>query len=284
MSSNIILSADSTCDLGDELRARYHVEFYPFHVLLDGKMYADGVDLMPDQIYEVYHEKKILPKTAAINAAEYAEFFRKWTSQGYEVIHFTLGSGLSAAYNNCRMAVEEVKGAYVIDSRNLSTGSGLAIIEAAERIEAGMPAAQIAEEVQELTSHCHASFIIDTLEFLYKGGRCSALQMLGANVLQLKPCIEVNNADGTMGLGKKYRGSLDKALAQYVQDKLGGRTDLKEDRVFITHSGISQERIDMVREQIQQYASFKEIFVTRAGCTISSHCGPNTLGVLFMTK
>ena len=138
--------------------------------------------------------------------------------------------------------------------------------------------------VQELTARCHASFVIDTLEFLYKGGRCSALAMLGANLLQLKPCIEVNPADGSMNVGKKYRGSLDKALSQYVRDKLEGCADLKTDRVFITHSGISQERIDMVRDLVKQYADFKEIYVTRAGCTISSHCGPNTLGVLFLQK
>ncbi|MCI8554380.1 MAG: DegV family protein [Clostridiales bacterium] len=284
MSSRIILSADSTCDLGDELRARYDVQYYPFHVILDGRQYGDGVDLTPDRIYEVYRERKILPKTAAINAAEYTEYFSQWTSQGYEVIHLTLGSGLSAAYQNCRMAAESMTGVYAIDSRNLSTGSGLAVIEAAERIAAGMPAAQIAQEVQELTARCHASFVIDTLEFLHKGGRCSALARLGANLLQLKPCIEVNNADGTMSVGKKYRGSLDKALEQYVRDKLTGRGDLKNDRVFITHSGISEERIAMVRRLVEELADFREIFVTRAGCTISAHCGPGTLGVLFMTR
>ena len=284
MSSHIILSADSTCDLGDELRARYNVQYYPFHVILDGETYADGVDLRPDQIYEVYREKKILPKTAAINTAEYVEYFKQWTDQGYEVIHFTLGSGLSATYNNCRLAAQELPGVYAIDSRNLSTGSGLLVIEAAERIAAGMPAAQIAEEVQALTSHSQASFIIDTLEFLYKGGRCSALAMLGANMLQLKPCIEVDNSSGAMNVGKKYRGSLEKALSQYVKDKLEGRTEIRSVRIFITHSGISQERIDLVKKLVKQYGDFKEIFVTRAGCTISSHCGPNTLGVLFMTK
>ena len=191
---------------------------------------------------------------------------------------------LWATYNNCRLAAEEVPGVYVVDSCNLSTGSGLLVIEAAERIAAGMPAAQIAEEVQALASHAHASFVIDTLEFLYKGGRCSALQMLGANVLQLKPCIEVKNADGTMNVGKKYRGSLDKALVQYVHDRLDGVENIKEDRVFITHSGISQERIDLVKREVEKTGLFREIFVTRAGCTISSHCGPNTLGVLFMTK
>ncbi len=284
MSSKIVLSADSTCDLGDELRQRYEVNYYPFHVILDGNTYGDGVDLVPDQIYEVYRTRKVLPKTAAINTAEYMEYFRQWTDQGYEVIHITLGHGLSATYNNCRLAAEEMPGVHVIDSCSLSTGSGLLVIEAAERIAAGMPAAQIAREVQDLASHVNASFVIDTLEFLYKGGRCSALQMLGANLLQLKPCIEVNNADGTMDVGKKYRGSLDKALAQYVGDRLTGRDDLRDERVFITHSGISQERIDLVKREVEKLHSFREVFVTRAGCTISSHCGPNTLGVLFMTK
>lgn len=284
MAKPIVLCADSTCDLGDTLRERYHVHYYPFHVILDGKTYSDGVDLMSDDIYRVYREKHILPKTAAINMAEYQEFFRPFVEQGCEVIHITLGSGLSASYNNCRLAAEGMEGVYAVDSRNLSTGSGLLVIEAAQRIAAGMPASEIAQELNEVASHCHASFVLDNLEFLHKGGRCSALARLGANLLQLKPCIEVDNTDGHMTVGKKYRGTLDKALAGYVQDKLQGRTDLIRDRVFITHSGISEERIQMVRELVQKYADFDEILVTRAGCTISSHCGPNTLGVLFMTK
>lgn len=284
MAKPIILCADSTCDLGDVLRERYQVHYYPFHVILDGVMHGDGVDLTPDDIYRVYHDKHILPKTAAINTAEYQAFWQPFVEQGYDVIHITLGSGLSASYNNARMAAADMEGAYAVDSRNLSTGSGLLVIEAAERIAAGMPAAQIVQELEEVASRCHASFVIDTLEFLHKGGRCSALAKLGANLLSLKPCIEVDNSSGCMSVGKKYRGTLDKALAQYVRDRLEGRTDLKKDRVFITHSGIAEERIDMVRGLVQQYADFDEIFVTRAGCTISSHCGPNTLGVLFMTK
>ena len=284
MANKVILCAYSTCDLGPELVERYHVNYYPFHVILEDKTYGDGVDLIPDQIYQVYEEKKVLPKTAAINTAEYVEFFKQWTDKGYEVVHVTLGSGLSATYNNCRLAAEELPGVYAVDSRNLSTGSGHLVIEAAERIAAGLPAKQVAEEVQALTGKVNASFVIDTLEFLYKGGRCSALQMLGANVLHLKPCIEVDNTSGCMSVGKKYRGSLEKALEQYVKDRLEGRTDIVYRRAFITHSGISEERIALVRSLVEKYARFEELFVTRAGCTISSHCGPNTLGVLFMEK
>ncbi len=285
MAKPIVLCADSTCDLGPELVERYNVKVYPFHVLLDGQTYSDGVDLVPDDIYRVYKEKGMLPKTAAINMAEYLEYFQSFVDEGFEVIHINLGAGLSSSHNNARMAAEELEGVYVVDSANLSTGSGLLVIEAAERIEAGMEAAKIAEELRELVTKSHASFVIDTLEFLHKGGRCSALARFGANLLGLKPCIEVNNTDGgKMGVGKKYRGTLEKCLTQYVKDRLEGRDDLKLDRVFITHSGISDERIELVRELVKQYADFEEILVTRAGCTVSSHCGPNTLGVLFMTK
>ena len=284
MAKKVILCADSTCDLGPELIERYQVHCFPLHVILEDKTYADGVDLTPDDIYDVYRQKQVLPKTAAVNTAEYLDFCKPFIDDGCEVVYISLGSGLSASYNNCRMASEELPGLYVVDSRSLSTGSGLLVLEAADRIAAGMPAEQIAREVQALTEKTHASFVIDTLEFLYKGGRCSALAMFGANLLQLKPGIEVNNADGSMGVGKKYRGSLDKALQQYVKDKLEGRTDIRTNRVFITHSGISDERIAMVKSLVEQCMPFDEIFITRAGCTISSHCGPNTLGVLFMTK
>lgn len=284
MAKPIILTADSTCDLSETLLDRYQVKLYPFHILLDGQTYSDGVDLHPDDIYRVYKKKHVLPKTAAINLAEYIEFFEQFTNDGYEVIHLNLGSGLSSSHNNARMAAEEMEGVYVIDSCSLSTGTGLLVIEAAERIAAGMEAAQIADEVRALTEKVEASFVIDTLEFLHKGGRCSALARLGANLLSLKPCIEVSTENGSMGVGKKYRGTLEKALQQYVKDRLEGRTDLKTDRIFITHSGISDERIAMVKDLIGQYASFDEIHVTRAGCTISSHCGPNTLGILFLTK
>lgn len=216
--------------------------------------------------------------------AEYTDFCKQWLDEGAEVIYINLGGALSASHNNCRMAAEELPGMYAVDSKNLSTGTGLLVIAAAERIAAGLPAAQIAAELNELTSHVDASFVLDTLEFLYKGGRCSALAMMGVNMLQLKPCIEVNNTSGSMGVGKKYRGSLDKALTQYVKDRLEGRTDIDTRRIFITHSGISEERIALVRAEVQKYQQFDEILVTRAGCTISAHCGPNTLGILYMTK
>ncbi len=285
MSKKVITCADSTCDLSPELKEKYQISTYPLHVLLEEKSYSDGVDLTPDEIYATYRERKVLPKTAAVNAAEYEEFCKPWLDDGCEIVYISLGSGLSTSHNNCRLAAEELEGLYVVDSKNLSTGSGLLVLAAAERAQAGMSAAQIAEELRALVPTVESSFVIDNLEFLHKGGRCSTLAMMGANVLQLKPCIEVRVAEnGSMGVGKKYRGSLDKCLQQYVKDRLEGRTDIDTHRIFITHSGISDERVELVRNEVQKYAQFDEILVTRAGCTISAHCGPNTLGILFMTK
>jgi DegV family protein with EDD domain len=212
------------------------------------------------------------------------DFFRPFVEQGYEVIHINLGSGLSASHQNCCLAAAEMPAVHPVDSASLSTGTGLMVLEVADKVAAGFSVEEILAMIPQIRAHCHASFVVDTLEFLYKGGRCSALAMFGANLLQIKPSIAVSTEDGSMDVDKKYRGTLDKALTNYVCDKLEGRTDLKTDRIFITHSGISLERIQMVRELIGQYAKFDEILVTRAGCTISSHCGPNTLGILFMTK
>ena len=281
---NYKITADSTCDLSPELIEKYHVHLKPLHIILEGKSHDDGVDITPDQIYDIYREKKILPTTSAVNVEEYKEMARPFIEAGNDVIHINLGSGISTSHNSCRIAAEETPGLYCIDSGNLSTGMGLVVIAAAERIAAGMPVEQIVSEVQEFTHHVEASFVIDTLEFLHKGGRCSTLAMLGANLLKLKPCIEVNNADSSMTVGKKYRGSLDKALLDYVKDRLEGRTDIRTERIFITHSGISDERVELVKKAVEQYQHFDEILVTRAGCTISSHCGPNTLGILFVRK
>ncbi len=284
MAKPIVLCADSTCDLGAELIEKYGVHVLPMHVNLGDSTYADGVDLTPDDIYAVYREKKILPTTSATNMEEYKEFVRPFLDAGNDVIFVNLGSGISTTHNSCRLAAEETPGLYVIDSGNLSTGMGHVVLAAAERIAAGLPAERIVEEVRELTKRVDASFVLDTLEFLHKGGRCSTIAMLGANMLKLKPCIEVNNEDSTMTVGKKYRGALDRCLEEYVADRLKDRTDIDTHRIFITHSGISDERIELVKNAVNKYMQFDEILITRAGCTISAHCGPNTLGILYVRE
>lgn len=281
---NVLITADSPCDLGESLQSRYQLHYYPYHIILDGKEYTDGVDITPDDLFKVYRERKLLPKTAAIGIGEYMDFLRPLVEQDFEIVHFCLGSALSAAYQNCCAAAEELGHVYPVDARSLSTGIGLQVIEAAEMARTGLSAAEIQAEAKKLADRSHASFILDTLEFMHAGGRCSTVAALGANLLKLKPCIEVHpEKNGAMEVGKKYRGDLKKVLVQYTKDTLN-RDDLQLDRVFITHSGIPQEYIDLVRDTIISCADFQEIHVTRASCTISCHCGPNTLGVLFLTK
>ncbi|MBP3936540.1 MAG: DegV family protein [Clostridia bacterium] len=283
--SKIIVTADSTCDLGEELKARYEITYYPLHVILNGKQYNDGVDITPDEIYENYYANHTLPSTAAVNVDEYLAFFKQYTDAGYQVIHVNLGSGLSSCYQNARLAAGELEGVYVIDGQNLSSGMGLVVIEVAKRVQAGMEAEQIVAEVEALRTKCHASFILENLEFLHKGGRCSAVAVMGANLLKLKPQILVDNTSGKMDAAKKYRGSFSKALAEYVADELKDRTDVETDRIFITHSGMTDPSIlEQAVALVKQYQNPDEICVTRASCTISSHCGPNTIGVLYRTK
>lgn len=284
MDRKIILSADSTCDLGEELKEKYQVHFYPFHIILDEKDYQDNVDIYPEDIYQAWWEKKQLPKTAAINVTEYVEYFQRWVEEGYEIIHLNLGSALSSAHQNCLLAASELGHVYPIDACNLSAGIGLLVIQAAEMVEAGLSAAEISERLKEMTGKVHSSFILDTLEFMRAGGRCSAVVAYGANMLGLKLCIEVSNQNGSMKVGKKYRGKLEKVLKHYVTEKLAQYSDIDYRRVFITHSGIDEKYITLVRNTIEDAADFEQIYVTKASCTISSHCGPNTLGILFMTK
>lgn len=281
----VILSADSTCDLGEELKTRYNVQYYPFHIILEGKDYQDNVDIHVQEIYQAYYDRKALPATAAINVEEYVDYFRPWVDQGFDVIHFCLGGALSSAQRNCVLAARELGGhVFPIDSCNLSTGIGLQIIEAGERIQAGMPAAEIAQAMAGIIPHCHASFILDTLEFMRAGGRCSAIVAVGANLLSLKPCIEVDNSNGSMKVGKKYRGNLKKVLPQYVRDKLTQYDNIKRDHLFITYSTIDPSYVELVRQAVLEVMDFREIHITTASCTIASHCGPNTLGILFETE
>lgn len=282
--SNIILSADSTCDLGEALKKENSVHYYPFHIILDGRDYRDNVDITPEEIFRMYDEKKLLPKTAAINVQEYLDYFRPFVEQGFEVVHLNLGGALSSAHQNCMLAARELGHVYPVDSCNLSTGIGHLVLDGAALIRGGGTAKETAEALSARRTQVHSSFILDTLRFMSAGGRCSAVTALGANLLGIKPCIEVDNTSGAMTVGKKYRGALEKVLVRYVHDKLGQYGRLRTDKIFITHSGIGASYIEAVRKAIQETAGFAQIYVTQASCTISCHCGPNTLGILFETE
>ena len=279
MEKKVIIAADSTCDLGAELIARYDIKILPLRVHLGEAEYSDGVDIDPDAIYRHYEEHKELPKTAAPNIADFEDLFEAQKGQN-GVVLFTISAEMSSTYNNARLAAMNFENVHVVDSRNLSTGGGLLVIAAAEMALAGKSAAEIAESCRARTALVDASFVVDDLEFLHKGGRCSAVAAFGANLLQLKPCIGVR--DGKMGVGKKYRGKFGAVLKKYVADRIGAGTGIDLSRVFVTHAGCDAAIVDECVAQVKALAPFAEVHVTRAGCTISSHCGRNTLGVLFL--
>ena len=280
MSAKIVIASDSTCDLSPELIEQYGVQILPLGVALGERQYTDGVDIDPDFIYEHYEKTGVLPKTSAINIAECEDFFKKHTADGASVILFTISSDMSSTNNNARLAAESCERAYVVDGRNLSTGGGLLVLKACEMAAEGKSPEEIVETCNSLAPCVDASFIIDSLEFLYKGGRCSALAAFGANMLSLKPCIVVK--DGKMGVGKKYRGKFSAMLPKYVNDRLGDASDVIKDHIFITHAGCEQSVVDACVTEVRAIAPEANIHITRAGCTISSHCGRNTLGVLFI--
>lgn len=282
--SKIILTADSTCDLTPELKNKYQVSYIPLHIVLGEKSYEDGVNIMPQEIYQNFEATGVLPRTAAVNTAEYLEVFRPVVERGDSVIHINLGSAISSSYQNACIAAEELGNVYVVDSCNLSTGSGHIVIEAAKMIGQGMEASEIAEKLRSLTKKVHSSFVIDKLDYLCAGGRCSTLAVLGANLLRIKPSIFVSNADGSMTVGKKYRGKLENVLIQYVDEQLSAYDNIRTDKIFITHAGIGEEYVKLVYDHLKSRNFFENIYITTASCTISSHCGPGTLGILFMTE
>ena len=280
--NNIVITSDSTSDLSSELRQRYNITVLPLGVTLGGKVYKDGVDITPDDIYAHHDKTGELPKTTAANVDECYNFFKGFTDEGKTVIHFDISSQMSSTFNNARIAAEELQNVYVIDSANLSTGIGLLVIAAAEMVNEGLEAEKIVEKINELVPKVDVTFVIDNLEYLYKGGRCSALAAFGANMLKLKPCIEVK--DGAMGVCKKYRGKYSDVLKTYVSERLGDGSNIDDSRIFVTHAGCDEEVVKQVVEQVKATGIFKEVVLTRAGCTVSSHCGADTLGVLFIRK
>ena len=278
----VLITRDSTSDLPPELVEKLNIKTIPLVVTLGNKAYQDGVDITPEDIYKYHDENGVLPKTSAANVDDMINFFEPFVKEGYEIVHFAISSSMSSTYQNSCIAADEFEGIYVVDSQNLSTGEGLLVLKACEWAAEGLSAKEIYDKVNELIPRVDASFVIDSLEYLHKGGRCSALAALGANLLKLKPCIEVQG--GSMGVSKKYRGKYSETLKQYVADRLTDYSDIDLSRVFVTHAGCDEEIVNQVVEQVKATAPFKELIISRAGCTVSAHCGRNTLGVLYIRK
>lgn len=275
--------SDSTCDLSQELMETYHVSILPLHILLGDKEYEDRISITPDEIYAWADANKTTPKTSAVGMMDAIELLRPHVEAGDEVVCFTISGAMSTTYNVVRMAAEELDAqeqVFVVDSENLSTGIGLLVIEAAMLAEAGKSGAEIFERMEQLKPLVRSSFVVDTLTYLHRGGRCSAVAAMAGGVLKLHPKIVVEN--GRMDATKKYRGKMDAVIRSYVKDLEEDMKHAKKDRVFITHSGCSREIIEGTRAELDALGIFDEILVTRAGGVISSHCGPGTLGVLYI--
>lgn len=279
----IKVTSDSTCDLSPDIIEKYSIGILPLYIVKDGKSYKDTLEITPQDIFDHVEKTGNPCSTTAVNVAEYHTYFSDILKDFDAIIHFTISSEMSICYQNASLVAEELGNIYVIDSRNLSTGIGHLVMDAAILAAEGkLTPAEIADEINRRKAKLDVSFVIDTLKYLHKGGRCSAVAALGANLLSLKPCIEV--VDGKMGVGKKYRGTLEKCLHNYIDDRLKSRDDVDFRRIFITHSGVADETIVEIKAMVESCGDFEEIIITRAGCTVSNHCGPNTLGVLFYRK
>ena len=276
----IKITADSTCDLGKELAQKYDIDFMPLNIALGDNDYLDGVTIVPDDIYKFYEETKCLPKSGARSAYDYEEFFKKYASDDCAVIHFNISEQMSVSHNNAVMASKEVPNVYVIDSKNLSTGTALLMLYAQDLIEEGLAVEEIVEKVMARRDNVRASFVVDSLEFLHKGGRCSATSKIFANMLGIKPVIEVK--DGAMGVAKKHMGTYKRCITKYIKETFEAYPNPDTKRIFVTHTKMAPEILELVMDLVKSYGVFEEIIETTAGCTITTHCGEGTLGVLFI--
>ena len=277
--------ADSTCDLSQELIEKYNIQIAPLHIVLGEKEYKDGEEISPDEIYAWADEHEDTPKTSAIGFEDVMDIMKPLVGTKDEMVVFTISGKMSTTVNVFRMVAEELEvedQVTVIDSENLSTGAGLMVIKAAAMAQEGKNRVEICQAVEEMKKKVKASFVVDTLTYLHRGGRCSSVAALVGGVLKLHPRIVV--ADGSMSADKKYRGKMDKVILDYVKDMEASMLEADKERVFLTHSGCDQEIIDKVYSYLKELNYFEEILITRAGGVISSHCGPGTLGVLYVGK
>lgn len=282
MEHQIAITTDSTCDLSPELLKKYRITTVPLQIKLGEENHHDGVDITTDGVFDYVAKTGILPVTSAPTPDDYIKTFERLHDSGKEIIHISFGSEMSCSHQNAVLAAQIVEGVHIIDSANLSTSSGLLVLKCADLIAEGKDISTICSILAQTVPLVEASFVIDAVEYLHKGGRCSSVAALGANMLHLKPCIEVH--DGKMVSAKKYKGSLRRCIDHYVKDRLKGRTDIDPTRVFVTHTVQDRETVESAIDTVRALYPFAEVLETTAGCTVSSHCGPGTLGVLFIRK
>lgn len=278
----IKITTDSTCDLPRRLLEQYDVTVFPLGVVKAGKLYHDGVDIRTADIAAHVDAGGEITTTNAVNAADYEEAFRTLTGRYDAVIHINIGSGFSCCHQNAKLAAEEVPEVFVVDSGNLTVGTGLLVLAAAESAREGKSVTEILDQLEDMAPRLETSFVLDRLDYMKKGGRCSAVTALGANLLKIHPCVEV--IDGRMSVTKKYRGNIAKVVSDYVQERIRDRTDLDTRWMFLVDTCPGDELAGIAREILKEDGRFDEILEAKAGCTIFCHCGPNTLGLVFLRK
>ncbi len=280
--SKVKITADTVCDLSEELKQRYNISTVPLYVTRGDTTLKDGVEITQKEVFQHYRSTGKLCSTSAVNIDDFSRFFQEQLKDNDELIIITISSEFSSCYQNACIAAEDFEGVYVVDSRNLSTGEGLVAVAAAKLAQQGLPADEICTKLHhEIIPNVDASFFVANIEYLHKGGRCSSIAALGANLLKLKPCIDVT--EGKMKVTKKYRGAMDKCLKEYVKDRLTQVDTVDDELIFVTHTSTSEFAASAV-EEVKKYRQFKEIAITEAGCTVACHCGEDTLGILFIRK
>lgn len=282
---DIAITTDSTCDLPQRLIDENDITVVPLTVLLGDTVYRDGVDIKPDDVYSFVEKTGKLPKTSAVTPAEYFEVFKRLTDEGKKVVHIGFSSGLSSSFQNACVAASEFDNVFCVDSKTLCTAQGLLVLKACDYCAKGMDAKKIADRVTKLVPKVSATFVLDGLEYLHKGGRCSSVAKFGANVLGIKPSIAVDNQTGKLEVSKKYRGKIELVYKQYIADRMNEIKRIQPDRVVIAESGgVSPQTIAFAKGVIEGKDKFNQVIVADAGCTISSHCGPKTFAIFYIKK
>lgn len=278
----IKITTDSTCDLPVSLLERHNITVIPLGIVKAGRLYRDGVDIRTADIAAHVDAGGDITTTNAVNIADYEDLFQAETARYDAVIHINIGMGFSCCYQNAKLAAESVPEVYVVDSGNLTVGHGLMVLAAAEAAEAGKSAAEILTLLEDMVPRVETSFVLDRLDYMKKGGRCSAVTALGANLLKLHPCVDV--IGGRMSVTKKYRGSMEKVLREYVRERLSNRRDIDRRRGFLVDTCRTPGLTEAARQAVLESGCFDELLESKAGCTIFSHCGPDTLGLVFLRK
>ncbi len=281
--NQIKITVDSPADIPENLAKELDIKIIPLYVNTNNGSFKDMINITPNDIFNQYETTKVLPKTSACTIEDYINAFKNIIDNGDKVIHFNIGSKFSSCYQNALIASKEFPegDVYVVDSQNLSSGMALCVLTASELIKNGETISNIANKISnDIVPNIETSFIIETLTYLHAGGRCSSVAKFGANLLKIKPCIDLEN--GEMNSGKKYRGPFSKCVDEYISDRLSNRNDINKDVIFITHSPCEKEIIDQIKAKLKKQYNFKKVIEAQTSCTISSHCGPNTIGVIFM--